>query len=117
MIIECVCLDLSLNNKAIIQDSSFFYHDYPVFYAVQRVVGIFKVWPSNDSYIITNATVFVYDSIFNITTLADANLWNALLHAFFHYFQCFVEIITHNVRAYYRSAIANTGADTHHTML
>src|SRR5690349_23279080 len=69
-----------------------------------------------DSYVISNAAVFIDDGIADITTFANPEFWKSFLLRVSHVFNGLIIVCSHDVTAHYRSAETNPASYTDHAV-
>ena len=71
------------------------------------MIGIFQVRAAIDLHIIAYAAVLINESMCNGAAVADANIRNTVLMSIFYFLDGFKIVITHDVLADDRGAVAN----------
>ena len=90
------------------QNSAFLNYNDSFFNGIQGLICICKMRTANNTYIITNAAIFINDRILNITIVTNTQLRNSHFFIMLNFIQRFKIIITHQISADQGCIDANT---------
>src|SRR5690606_28075652 len=80
---------------------------------VRLEIPILQVTTACNADIISNATIFINDGIFDVAILPDAGQWNSLLMGVLDFFKCLVKVTSHHVGGLYHRAGTDARPDAY----
>src|SRR5690606_27265570 len=105
-----------LNYKSIGENRTFFGYNNTIFNGIELGIGVFEMWAAIQPYIVPYPTVFINDTVADITSFTNAYRRYATRLFVSNIVDGFVEIATHHIAAYHCRTVANARAYSNHTV-